>query len=161
MNTEQEIQNLKKQVAELVQWKEQRTRQQLVKPLDTVTKNVLLEEGFIQFEKEVFLGGGGRVVFVNYNKIQGAFRVYRPLKLYQVDPATDRITLINHGLLDDQLLIFYSTGVAPSPIVAGNYYYVCNSTANTFQISINPGGIPIIDITDSGTGDQYVQPVIF
>jgi hypothetical protein len=90
----------------------------------------------------------------------GTFTSYRTKKAFttsDVDTATDTFTINQHELPNLYPIKFESTGTLPSPIVSGTTYYTVNVTENTFQISINPNGSPILDITTVGTGDLNID----
>jgi P2-related tail formation protein len=48
-----------------------------------------------------------------------------------------------------------AAGALPTPIVAGQIYYIVNATATTFQISDEPGGAPV-DIQNQGSGTNSI-----
>ena len=50
------------------------------------------------------------------------------------------VTWNAHGLSDGQAILLTTTGALPSPLAQNVYYYVINSTANTFQLATVPGG---------------------
>lgn len=66
------------------------------------------------------------------------------------------ITLANHGLGANTPFVLSTTGVLPSPLVAGTTYYVCSGggtlTQNTFQICSSINGSPLATTgSQSGT----------
>ena len=66
------------------------------------------------------------------------------------------ITLANHGLVANDIVYFNTTGALPTGMSSGgaNTYFVlgANISANTFEISASPGGVPIATSgTQSGT----------
>lgn len=66
------------------------------------------------------------------------------------------LTSTAHGLLDTDTVKFSNSGGAlPAPLSAATTYYVINSAANTFKVSLTSGGAEI-DITDTGTGTHTV-----
>jgi len=67
MNNEEKIQQLERQVQELLAWKEAKTRQQLSYPLDSQSVNVISEKKFIT----TGFRGDGMVVPVIYNLTGG------------------------------------------------------------------------------------------
>jgi hypothetical protein len=91
-------------------------------------------------------------------------------KLYAVDPVTNVFRSPSHGLVDDDLCVFYT--IVPSPLVAGTKYHVVSATTDTLQVSASQGG-SAIDITaapsdptrarlskivpDTGSPDRSVQ----
>lgn len=78
-------------------------------------------------------------------------------KLYTADFTTDTYTSTAHGLALNTVVRLVNVGGAfPSPLVRTLDYFVVNPTANTFQLSLTASGAAI-NITDNGTGDQYVR----
>mgnify|MGYP001577330088 CR=1 FL=1 len=65
--------------------------------------------------------------------------------------TTDIITSSAHGLSNEQLLIFTTSGTLPAGLSTGTPYYVISIDANTFNVSTKVGG-SAVDITDTGTG---------
>ena len=73
---------------------------------------------------------------------------------FTANAGTDTLTSAGHGLNNDELINFTSSGTLPGGIGSfddGFFYYVVNKTTNTFQISLTPGG-SVIDITSAGSG---------
>ena len=78
-------------------------------------------------------------------------------KLYTADFTTDTLTSTAHGLANNTVVRVVNIGGAfPGPLVRTVDYFVVNATANTFQLSLTSGGAAI-NLTDNGTGDQYVR----
>jgi hypothetical protein len=74
----------------------------------------------------------------------GTQTILRPTVMISVaNPAV--VTWRSHGLSADDPVVFRTTGVLPSPINAGQIYYVLPAglTANDFQISSTVGGPPV------------------
>jgi hypothetical protein len=65
------------------------------------------------------------------------------------------VTCTTHGLVDNQKLVFQTTGALPLPLIAGNYYYVNAIDADTFNVTLTAGG-STIDTTDAGSGTHKV-----
>lgn len=72
----------------------------------------------------------------------------------QINP-TNTITIANHGLVNDNKVIFQSTDNLPDGLVLGQLYYIISATTNTFQVSLSIGGAAVI-ITSVGTGTHTV-----
>ena len=77
-------------------------------------------------------------------------------------PATDRLNATANGLNDGVrgwVAVFGHVAGAqlPTPLSAHVRYFVVNSTANSFQISLTEGGAAV-DITDAGVGECYFVP---
>jgi hypothetical protein len=78
------------------------------------------------------------------------------VKTYTVDPASDIFTSNNHGLQNGDGITFSTGDTFPDPISVNppnGFYFVVNSTQNTFQISTSYNGA-VLDITTSGSGTQ-------
>ncbi|WP_326565083.1 DUF5309 family protein [Amycolatopsis rhabdoformis] len=63
--------------------------------------------------------------------------------------STDLITLSTHGLVNGDTVTFSSVGAA-APLVAGQAYYVVNSSTNTFSVARTKGGAAV-NISADGT----------
>lgn len=50
------------------------------------------------------------------------------------------VTKVAHGLVDDQAVMFSTTGALPTGITVGTIYYTNYTTVNTFEISLYIGG---------------------
>lgn len=75
-------------------------------------------------------------------------------KVFTADSTTDTLTSAAHGLSNGNLITVANAGGGlPAGLAADTYYYVVGVTANTFQLSLTPGGAAI-DITTNGTGTQ-------
>jgi hypothetical protein len=68
-----------------------------------------------------------------------------------VQTTGDTITKNTHGLNNNDVIGFTTTGTLPSPLAINTNYYVVNVTTNTFKISATLGG-SALDITTTGTG---------
>jgi len=68
------------------------------------------------------------------------------------------VTANNHGFLPNQAITFSTTGALPSPLVAGNIYYVSAAgfTSNAFQITSAQNGVSI-GTTTAGSGTHTVR----
>jgi hypothetical protein len=74
-----------------------------------------------------------------------------------INTTTDSVDFTGHGLKDGQLVIFTNTGGSlPGGIDADTFYYVVNSSTNSFQISDSYGG-SFITLTNQGSGAHTVQ----
>lgn len=67
--------------------------------------------------------------------------------------TTNTVNWTAHGLTAAAHGVIFSNagGSLPSGLVARQYYYVVNVTANTFQLALTPGGAPIA-LTTTGSG---------
>lgn len=73
------------------------------------------------------------------------------------------VTWTAHGLVANQAVLLYTSSALPSPLVTTQVYYVKTVlTANTFTLSLLPGGT-VINTTTAGSGTQKslasVQPL--
>ena len=65
------------------------------------------------------------------------------------------MTCAGHGLLDDDPVVFYSTGALPTGLVLGTVYYVNYVDANTFQVAATADGASI-NTSSAGSGTHSV-----
>lgn len=165
-----EIEKLKQDIEMLKAWKAQKESQQLSYPLD-VQSIAVLNEHFLSVRDSLIYTNPSGMDFTSWIVQQGAYRgvvgVGYPIYPYTVNTGTDVLTVspdIVNGIPADfsdgtQVLVsFRQGGTMPSPLVPNVIYYVVNSTGNTFQLENTPGG-GVINITSSGTGDQYIEAV--
>lgn len=74
---------------------------------------------------------------------------------FTVDTGTDVITANNHGRSDGEIIRLWNSGGAlPAGLSDVVNYFVINSTANTFEVSLTAGGAAV-DITSAGTGAHF------
>lgn len=81
--------------------------------------------------------------------------------VYSVTAGTDVITADNHGLSDGDEVTFRVDAVGgslPSPLVAGDTYYVIRVTDSRFSVSSTPGG-SAIDLTTAGENVLVASPI--
>jgi len=74
------------------------------------------------------------------------------------DTGTEKINKNSHGLLDNDIVSFTSTGTLPTGITSGSQYYVVNKTTNDFQISLTLGGA-VRALSGTPTGSASVGVV--
>lgn len=96
----------------------------------------------------------------------GTFRGSAPLGgspfSYYVDVTGNLLRAANHGLANDNLVVFFN-GTPPAPLAAGTEYFVVGQTAETFQVSASMGGAAIV-LTDPGTAEcrcSLIVPEIY
>lgn len=70
------------------------------------------------------------------------------------------ISATNHGLVENDIVIFSTDGVLPTGILKGAIYYVVTDTADTFKISTTIDAGNIINTTASGSGIHNVAKSI-
>ena len=158
MNNEQRIAQLEHQVQELLTWKEQRIRQQLVFPLDKISTDIIQKDLFVVNDFVVYTRPNGVVTPYAYvgsvNSKPATISALDVLHPMTADASSNVITSANHGFVDDVRVSFISSDTLPAGITDGIGYYVINATVNTFKISTTSGG-SAVDITDAGVGKHY------
>jgi hypothetical protein len=70
--------------------------------------------------------------------------------------VVNTVTKANHGLLNDNRVMFSGSGL-PTELTAGVLYFVVTATTNTFQVSKTYGG-SIITFAADGSGYYHVNP---
>lgn len=73
-----------------------------------------------------------------------------------VDPA-NTITETAHGMSDGDPVRFETDGVLPTGLALGVDYYVVNKTDDTFQVSLESGGVPVQITAAAGGGTHTVS----
>ena len=73
---------------------------------------------------------------------------------YLVAPYT--FAAVAHGLANYWPVRLTTTGALPSPMQPGVTYWVSNKTADTFELSADPGGVSI-GLTNNGSGTHTVN----
>lgn len=87
----------------------------------------------------------------------GMNSILKNFGIADVDTVANDIEITSHGLKDGHLVIFTNTGGSlPGGIDADTYYYIINSTTNTFQISASYGG-SAISLTSTGSGNHTIN----
>lgn len=152
-------QDLIKRIEALEKWKADRERQQIVYPLDFQSQQILAKY-FMHITGTVFTtGGAGGNIFTHYigNQDNLQFQVDKNTFIpYTVVPSTNVFTVTGGTYFEDDTQVYVSTeDTPPSPLVAGDPYFIINSTGQTFKLSLTQGGAEI-NITDTGTGRQYI-----
>jgi hypothetical protein len=71
------------------------------------------------------------------------------------------VTANGHGFADGDTVIFSSTGSLPTGLVVNTVYYVKYVDANTFQLSLNKGGV-VVNTSSAGSGVHtvYRGPIV-
>lgn len=78
-----------------------------------------------------------------------------------INTGTDVITISNHGLADNTLVVVRNEGGAlPGGLSAATEYYIISSTTHTFELSETEGGAAV-DITDTGSGIHRIFKCYF
>jgi len=162
--TETELLQLEGRVANLMRWKEDMSRERLTFPLDFESQRIK-NSSVIVFEKDTnfsieSLGTDltcfGLEVSIN-NQIRSIFASY-PLKPITANAGSNVITSTNgpHGLTNNNVIAFTTTGTLPAGLNTTTQYYVISSTSTTFKVSTSLGGSEV-DITDAGSGTHYLS----
>lgn len=66
------------------------------------------------------------------------------------------VTHTAHGKSNGQPVMFTTTGALPTGLTAGTWYYVVNSTTNTYQVSATVGGSGI-NTSSAGSGTHTAR----
>ncbi len=144
----------------LEKWKEGKMRQQITLPLDPVSISVL-QTYFMRITGERDETSATGNTFITYVGSQGTRQfavIQNTVFPYIVNTTTDIFTVASGRFINDQQVIVSTSDTAPSPLVAGTIYFIINSADNgtTFQLSGTSGGAAI-NVTDTGTGAQYIS----
>lgn len=67
--------------------------------------------------------------------------------------ATNKITIVAHGLVDNQPIRFF--GTLPEPLNNTTQYYVKFITVDTFEVRTSVGGASLTLVPKAGTGNVY------
>lgn len=168
------MEDLIKRIEVLEKYKADREQQQITLPLDQQSIDILNQYFFRVKDIYVYTvtGASSHVIaevigeqkdvvapitgLFRTNKISFAFSNTVP---YVVDPTSNFITAGDGMFLDDAEVTVYTSDTEPSGLTAGDTYYVRDSTGNRFKLSLTVGGAAI-DITDGGTGRQFIQQIL-
>lgn len=155
-----DIEQLKKDVAELKVWKDQKTRQQIFYPLDSQSVSVL-NKYFPRIINDLILffgGASGRgFEYLFFQQDNNKFQINKDQSQpYTVNTTTDVFTVPNHGYQSGDQIIVFTSDAPPSPLVLGATYYVIAPSGLTFKLAATSGGTAI-DITDVGAGLQFID----
>lgn len=163
-NLQNQIDELKKQVKDLTDWKEARMKQQVTAPFDLQSQRVLNKYFMSIFNTFTYKGGAGSNSFQTFIGKQDnlLFSVDPPtLNIYTVNPTSNVLTISSGNLkyYDTQTVTLFTDGTAPNPLSAGLgiIYYVRDSTDGVnFKLALTSGGAAI-DITNTGSGTQFIS----
>jgi hypothetical protein len=72
--------------------------------------------------------------------------------------ASDTFNATAHGLSDTNKVQFSTDGTLPAGLLENQDYFVINSTANTFKVSLTSGG-SAVNITTDGSGTHKVRRI--
>ena len=157
--------SLEQRIAALEKWQSEKKLQQITFPLDQSSIDTLINY-FMRINRSAItaLGVGGLETLEHMGS-QGTIQFVVSQNYYtqySVTPSTDTFTLVGSGAygFPDDTEVFVAGEVVPAPLVTATTYYVINSTnnGNTFKLSATLGGAAI-NITDQGTGDQFIYVV--
>lgn len=97
------------------------------------------------------------------------------IAIYAANPSTNTITsvnttsnlltIVNHDMIDGNMILVTSTGTLPAPLQEGVYYFVfTNAAADTFALaptySDAIAGTNLIDLTTTGSGTIIIPSVV-
>lgn len=159
MNNEQRLQQLEKQVQDLVKWKNDKTKQQISYPLDLASIEAL-NKYFLRIVSSFIQVGGVagrafRYFFVKQDQFIGSFPEDLSA-IFTVDAGTDVLTVTAHSFANDDRVYVFTSDTLPSPLDSTTTYYVISSTGTTFKLSTSLGG-GAVNITNAGTGIHYIN----
>lgn len=108
---------------------------------------------------------GGRNKSVNVSSVfsTSGYYAYGLKVVYQagilipvtLNADTDTFTLEEHPLSDGDIVNVSTYGTLAAGLTEGKTYYVVNKADDTFQVSESLDGAAV-DLTDTGTGQQYI-----
>jgi len=159
--------NLENRIKALEKWKEERTRQQIVFPVDNQSLQILNKYFLSQIGNLDFTSNSGQLfrnILVKQDGKTNVIGVYTQLITFTVNTTSnvltlgaDLVTLSQGSFEDDNQVFVNSTDTLPDPLVDSFPYYVVNATAGGTQIQLSDTlGGAAIDITTSGTGQQFI-----
>ena len=159
----EDTEQLKKDVADLKAWRQKKDLQQISYPLDTQSVNIL-NKYFVRIYNVLGLIYGGvslrsfMTLFLKQDTLEFSI-AEDTFQTYTVNPATDVFTVQNGGYQDDDELYVFTSDTQPTPLALNaTVYYVVSASGLTFKLSATSGGAPI-NITDAGTGVQFIDYV--
>lgn len=154
-----ENENLQAQIDELKRRLDARDAQQIVFPLDVQSVNVL-NRYFMRITGTIITtGGAGGNTFIEYAGNQNGTEFLVGSNTYVpfvVDVSANTLTVTKQYFDNGTLVNLYTSDTLPAPFTTGTDYYVVNSTGLLFKLSATFGGAAI-DITNAGTGTQYIS----
>jgi len=158
MNNEERIQQLERQVQELLSWKTSKERQQITFPLDDASKQILKKD-FLSVITTLTFSDTSKIIIARQDNKEYSF--YYQGKLYQFSAATSDVISCSEPItfVDNMLILVYTIGTLPSPLDSTSVYYTVNSSGNTCKLSLSLGGAAV-DITDTGTGLHYLEIIV-
>ena len=82
------------------------------------------------------------------------FVMFKEIDVFIPEPATPcTLQRVNHDLDDDDIIQLTTSGTLPGGFATGTTYYVVNSTADTFQLSLTLAGAAI-NTSGAGSGSH-------
>jgi hypothetical protein len=79
--------------------------------------------------------------------------------VFMVTTSTDRLNVTSHPYVADDIVSLATTDTLPAGLSSTTSYYVINTTANDFQLSLTASPGSAVAITDNGTGTHTVRKV--
>ncbi len=101
------------------------------------------------------------VVRYQMNAVQVTYRAGYATPFVVTNPGTGTLAPVGSSRLpanDEVYRLQNSGGALPTPLAANTDYYVVNSGAGTFQLSLTQGGAAVT-LTDSGTGLNFLGEI--
>lgn len=156
MNNEERIQQLERQIQELLSWKTSKERQLISYPLDENSKQVLKKDFLSILTPISFTQSTVPEPFTAVLTVQNDKQYLIPTygSLFQFTASTSDVVTSSVTFVNDMLITLFTTDTLPAPLDDVTSYYTVNSSGNTCKLSLTLGGAAI-DITDTGTGLHY------
>lgn len=155
----QDIEQLKANVQDLMSWKTMHDRQQVSFPIDTNSQLILRKYLPVITDTVNSVGASGLefplVTILSQDNKKYYFQPTFPFYQFTANITADTLFVSDHIFNNNDILSVYTTDTLPSPLLNGINYYVVNSSGNSFQLSLSSGG-SAIDLTTIGTGNQYI-----
>ena len=155
-----EIEQLKKDVAELLQWKKDRMSQQLTAPFDARSQTVL-SKYFPKLIKVFYIPdlNGHTVPIVTLFNIDNSEYFLgnaAPMTTFKAD-LTTYLLYVNQNQFKNGDQVYVNAVLAlPTPLDSTTKYWVVNTSGNQFKLSLTSGGAAI-NLTDNGSGELFIS----
>jgi hypothetical protein len=137
---QQRVENLSQQVGDLMQWRQERMRQQITSPLDFESIRAI-GKYFLQFVDTFDTLSISGIEFpyafiTSVNDIKYFLQALPNFSIYSVNPATDLFFVSANPFVNGDAVTLYTNQVAPTPLVIGSVsYFISNVSGNQFNLS--------------------------
>lgn len=89
-----------------------------------------------------------------YQKVDGELSHY--VEPIDINATTETISVAEHSFNDDDVVRISTDGTLPAGTLIDTDYYIVESTANSFKLSLTQGGAAV-DLVDAGAGRHRLQ----